>query len=102
VYFDCSQLYYPWIWKDASLYSGVSHPSISKWFGLDCPQQYTVAQCNAQGQSPGAGWRSDSFGIEKVVRRMARDWKRCKAAGYTGETLHKCAAGDSTLLMSIQ
>lgn len=90
-------------WILPAIDKGQAHDSIGTWFGIKCPLNLTVAQCQAQGYNPGMGWRTDSFGIEQTVKRMAENWKRCKAGGYTGELLNKCAApGGSNLLLNIR
>lgn len=89
-------------WLKPAIHLGGGHPSLGEWFRGNCNSGLSVAQCHASGLNPGIGWRSDSFVIEKVVQRMAKNWQRCKDAGYKGETLNKCAApGGSALLMGI-
>jgi hypothetical protein len=84
------------------IYSGSAHSSIGQLFGVECPLHLSVKECWAAGRNPGLGWRKDSYAQEKTVLRMRKNYQRCKDAGYTGETLHKCAApGGSHLLMAI-
>lgn len=85
-----------------SIQSGQSLSSVAAFFGTECPLNLSVEQCNAAGQNPGIGWRTDSYMQDKEVLRLRNQYRRCAMAGYTGALLAQCAApGRPDLLQAV-
>jgi hypothetical protein len=71
---------------------GTGLDSVKQLYAGNCPENWTNAQCVANGLDGGSMHRPDSYRESNVVIELRDAETRCKATGLTGRALAICTA----------
>jgi hypothetical protein len=78
--------------KQIASRAGSGLDGVKTLYSGNCPENWTNAQCIANGLDGGSMHRSDSYRESNVVIELRDAETRCKATGLTGRALAICTA----------
>lgn len=78
--------------KQIASRAGTGLDGVKTLYSGNCPENWTNAQCVANGLDGGSMHRTDSYRESNVVFELRDAETRCKASGLTGKALAICTA----------